>query len=161
VSQKINWLTCDIIIKKRLAQSIAFNEHLQSGQEFNYFSKLVHKSINGVFLDMVLTLRRDHKDSISSNLNDNQLHNTAIFYRHWYTFKDLKNIGSDDTLQHLIDVCIYRIYHGCILPTKDYVALSRDVFLLNRIKGLYTVLMLMSLHLFNRGYYFLRKALKY
>src|SRR5690606_480254 len=39
VTQKINWLTYDILIKKSLAKSICFNENLQSGQEYNYFSK--------------------------------------------------------------------------------------------------------------------------
>ena len=40
ISQKINWLTYDVCIKSKLAQLILFNEKLQSGQEYNYFSKL-------------------------------------------------------------------------------------------------------------------------
>src|SRR5690606_27941965 len=64
VSQKINWLTCDICLKNELAKYLTFNEKLQAGQEYNYFSKLVHRSINARFFDKVVTLRRHHEDSI-------------------------------------------------------------------------------------------------
>lgn len=69
ITQKINWLTYDTLIKSSLAKQISFNEHLKSGQEYNYFSKMVAESIQGKFIDRVLTLRRYHKDSIRTNLS--------------------------------------------------------------------------------------------
>ena len=70
IVQNINWLTLDVCVKKELATSIRFNERLQSGQEFNYFSKLISKSDNAVFLAREVSLRRLHSDSIRSKLKN-------------------------------------------------------------------------------------------
>ena len=68
ITQKVNWLTYDALIRRAIAQEISFNENLQSGQEFNYFAKLTSLTSKACIIDEYLTLRRFHLDSIRGNL---------------------------------------------------------------------------------------------
>src|SRR5690554_4749576 len=51
IMHKINWLTPDTIVSKSAIQGIFFNEKLQSGQEYNFYSQMVLKTINYRFVD--------------------------------------------------------------------------------------------------------------
>src|SRR5690606_18001529 len=68
ILQNINWLTPDVCMKTTLAKSVSFNEIMQSAQEYNYFSKLVLQSVNAIFVDALVTLRREPQTSIRSGL---------------------------------------------------------------------------------------------
>jgi glycosyltransferase involved in cell wall biosynthesis len=63
ILQKINWLTLDVIVKADLVRKVRFNELLQSGQEYNFFSKFLCVSDKGVFKDILVSLRRHHENS--------------------------------------------------------------------------------------------------
>src|SRR5690606_34544409 len=102
VSQKFNWLTPDICLKTEIGKSIRFNEQLQSGQEYNYFSKLVHKSTNAIFINEVVTLRRDHEDSIRTNLKTKEEKGRGSFFKHWLTLKDIKEFSDIRTHRYLL-----------------------------------------------------------
>src|SRR5690606_29154155 len=99
VTQKINWLTLDVCLKSSLAQSISFNENLQSGQEYNYYCKLVHKSIHAVFIDKIVSLRRHHDSSIRANLKTTRQINKSYFQKNWFTYLDLKPIANENVLE--------------------------------------------------------------
>lgn len=97
VLQKINWLTYDILLESRIAKSIRFNEKLKSGQEYNYFSKLVHISQNARFINKVTTLRRHHEQSIRSSIaKQGSINKSAISVR-WITYLEIKHQADDAT----------------------------------------------------------------
>src|SRR5690606_15512341 len=89
VSQAINWLTYDICLKRKIAERIRFNENLKSGQEYNFFCKLVFISTDYYFINKVTTLRRNHEDSIRSKLDDFNKIKISSFRAKWYTYVDL------------------------------------------------------------------------
>ena len=107
ISHKMGWLTYDTLIISELAKSIQFNEALQSGQEYNYFSKLCLASVDAVYIDAVLTLRRYHKQSIRANLRNNRLKTTLSFFNtYWHTYLDTKNKASPNIQQFLLYRCV-------------------------------------------------------
>ncbi|WP_417200699.1 glycosyltransferase family 2 protein [Bizionia sp.] len=160
VTQKINWLTYDICLKAKLAKAIRFNENLQSGQEYNYFSKLVHISTEGNFIDEVVTLRRHHEHSIRGQLKDRHSLNVSLFKTYFYTYIDLKLISDKEILFYLMRNCIKLIYDLKGIPIKKRSVFTMEVFKTYNFKGFYFIGMLVGLKIFNKGYGFRQKLLK-
>ena len=96
-SQKINWLTPDAMIKADIAKQIRFNEHLQRGQEYNYFVKLTAITVRGLFIDEFLTRRRLHDNSIKSNFDTSQKVVQAIKLR-VHTLQDIYDITTPNVI---------------------------------------------------------------
>ncbi|MDC8000100.1 glycosyltransferase family 2 protein [Aequorivita todarodis] len=157
VSQAINWLTYDVCIKKNVAQSIQFNEDLHSGQEYNYFSKLVHKSINAKFIDKTVTLRRYHKDTIRGNLNTSQKLLESSFRAKWFTYCDLMEIADQETRLVLLNKCISLIYQNKRIWNSNNRSFTMAIFKEYGGRGIYFLLMLLNLRLFGKGYFFYKK----
>lgn len=65
---KIGWITDDFFCSKVIVEKIKFNEEITAlGDEYNFFIKLLHHSINGAFIDEILTHRRVHANSITNS----------------------------------------------------------------------------------------------
>lgn len=154
VTQKINWLTYDVCIKSDLAKSIAFNENLQSGQEYNYFCKLVHKSVNAFFLDKVVTHRRHHDKSIRSGLKTKDDTFNSYFQTAWHTFIDLKTLAHENTLYYLIKNCAGFTMHRLQFFGVSKIHFYREMFKYLGFSAVYHLLYMMSMKLFKRGYFF-------
>jgi glycosyltransferase involved in cell wall biosynthesis len=101
VVQHINWLTYDILLKSKLAKLIRFNEKLQSGQEYNYFCKLVYHSIHAVFIDQVVTHRRYHLQSIRGQLEYKDK-NEDLFKVNWLTYLETRKWAETNTRKFLM-----------------------------------------------------------
>ena len=110
ITQKINWLTYDICLKAEIAKGICFNEKLQSGQEYNYFSKLILYSTNMVFIDQVVSLRRHHKESIRGSIDNKEKLLSGGFLSKWYTYLDLEKSLDQKTREALIKKCLFYIW---------------------------------------------------
>lgn len=107
ISHKISWQTPDACIILKTAKSIQFNEQLQSGQEYNYFSKLCMTSVNAVFINEVLTLRRYHPQSIRADLRTDKVKTTlSFFYTYWLTYLDTRNEASQQIKEFLLYRCV-------------------------------------------------------
>lgn len=159
ITQRINWLTYDICLKAPIAKSISFNENLHSGQEYNYFSKLVLISTKGEFIDQVVTLRRHHENSIRSQLKNNNALNESYFKANWYTYSDLKFIADKQVLVYLMRNCIKLSYEMKSIPVSTKALFTKEVFSIYGFKGFYFLFMLTSLKFFNKGYFFRQKLL--
>ncbi|HEY9169186.1 MAG TPA: glycosyltransferase family 2 protein [Lutibacter sp.] len=143
ITQKINWLTYDVCIKSNLAKSIKFNEALQAGQEYNYFSKLTLASTNAIFIKEVITLRRFHEASIRGDLRKDRIASYQSFFKtYWHTYKDTKEVSDIKIHKFLVYKCfmlaykhpkVYEGYKGVLLKAiiKEY-----------RMKGFYHVIRL-------------------
>lgn len=106
-THKMIWQTPDVLLNLELAKSIQFNEALQSGQEYNYFSKLCLASVDAIFIDEVLTLRRYHPQSIRANLRSNRLQTTLSFFNtYWHTYLDTQKHASTAIQQFLLYRCM-------------------------------------------------------
>ncbi len=160
IAQKINWLTLDICLDAKIAKKIRFNETLQSGQEYNYFSKLVHISTNAFFVNEVVSLRRFHEESIRSQLKSEMQLKRSVFTGSWLTFLDTKDMADDEIQKILLyRCCTIAIEKNTIFDAKYAVFFHH----LSRVYGypsLYLLMYLISKRLFNKGYYFRTKFLR-
>lgn len=154
ISQKINWLTLDICLKASLAKKIKFNENLQSGQEYNYFSKLVLASSNALFINEVVSLRRYHENSIRTKLKTKHDFNLGYFRSNWFTYLDVRSVADKSIRLLLLKRCIDLIYDEkkILINSKSHFITS--VFKEFNFKGVYLILMIFSLNVFNKGHYF-------
>lgn len=71
------WGTIDFVGKRKMLEGSIFNEHLKSGQEFNFFISVLYKnrSYKGIFVDEILSLRRVHDNSIQGLQKSNSILN--------------------------------------------------------------------------------------
>ena len=161
IVQNINWLTYDTLIKTKLAKKIEFNELLKSGQEYNFFSKLVIHSTKCKFIDEYLTLRRKHEESKRAELRKNTIkQQQSYLLASWLTYIDIKDGLSKKTTKSLL----FRIVKICF-ALKSFPIPQKKMFfseLSSNFKygKLYFVLMLIFEINFNRGYFFRNKLKK-
>jgi glycosyltransferase involved in cell wall biosynthesis len=157
VTQAINWLTYDICLLRVIAVKIRFNENLQSGQEYNYFSKLVHLTVNAHFLDCVVTLRRIHNQSIRNLLDTSTKRLNASFKARWLTFIDIKKIADKRTRLALLNKCILIVHQRKNIPEHQQIKFIKAVFDEYNWRGFYFLIMLISLKITGKGYIFYQK----
>jgi glycosyltransferase involved in cell wall biosynthesis len=95
IIHKVFWGTCNITVKKNFVEKIFFNETLKTGQEYNFFVKIIcfNNWDKGFFINNNLVLRRIHKESIQQKQKQNSLQrHINKFYIYWETYKETKNI---------------------------------------------------------------------
>src|SRR5690606_16825994 len=91
------------------ARKNQFSEVLQSGQEFNYFSKLIHVSTKYKFIDQIVSLRRYHADSIRSKLDNVFKKAQSSFQAKWHTYLDLSDVAEPRVRLVLLNRCLFLI----------------------------------------------------
>ncbi len=124
IIQRINWLTLDVIVKKELAKSISFNENLRTGQEYNYYCKLVVSSQNYFILDSYVSLRRRHDISKQGLLKkDKKAETESAILKSWFTYLDLESKMSSATKRNVL----FNILNLCYLSGKTLVP-GKSVF---------------------------------
>ncbi|GGW60244.1 glycosyl transferase family 2 [Winogradskyella epiphytica] len=160
LTKKLNWLTLDVCIKSSIAKTITFNENLQSGQEYNYFSKLIQQSNCAEFVNKVVSLRRHHDSSIRSNLKTNLLKNESSFRVNWFTYMDLKFTAEKQELDFLLVNCIANVYALRLIPISNTTKFLKEIFSMYGFQGCYFVLMLLLMKYSNKGYYFRNKLVQ-
>ncbi|WP_369769529.1 glycosyltransferase family 2 protein [Flavobacterium sp. WC2416] len=77
---RIGWITDDFLGTREIVNNIKFNENIiTDGDEYNFFVRLLHYSIKGVFINKVLTHRRIHNDTLTGqNGEDTANYSTKI-----------------------------------------------------------------------------------
>lgn len=161
ITQKVNWLTYDVIIKRQLAGKIRFNEKLQSGQEYNYFSKMTFHSSKTILIDEFVTLRRYHEDSIRSPLRkDDDLLYKSIYKAHWYTYLDLYKVIELKTRKYLVIKCLVDYFkitnYYKLFSVKFFLAIQREYSFK---KAVYYLLSTIT-NVTGKGYFFAKQTRK-
>ena len=110
IAQKINWLTLDTCIRAEIAKSIYFNENLKSGQEYNYFSKLTLNTVNAIFINKVVSLRRAHEASIRGQLKSYIEVIKSACITSWETYQDVKIYAPMEIKELLLFKCIHMMF---------------------------------------------------
>ena len=143
ISHKINWQTPDLCIESNLAKSISFNEKLQSGQEYNYFSKLTLLSTNASFIKEIVTLRRYHDHSIRGDLRSNKIMTLQSYLNtYWQTYLDTQQIATKAIKQFLVYRCFRLLYK---LPKSERLftnQIQKAILKEFKVKGIYYLLKL-------------------
>src|SRR5690606_20939806 len=76
--------TNDMLIKRNEVK-LLFDEDLRSGQEYNFFSRLLFITNHGCFIDKCLTKRRVHVNSIQQQLKINNKEKlNQLFISEWF-----------------------------------------------------------------------------
>ncbi len=103
ILMKIHWYTYDVLMKRKVAEKILWNERMQSWQDYNYFCKMLIETVNGSYLNKVLTHRRLHSDSIQKSLTANKAHFLGqMLDNRLLTFQDLEKSIDGFTKRELI-----------------------------------------------------------
>ncbi|WP_339916368.1 glycosyltransferase family 2 protein [Yeosuana marina] len=73
ISNVINWITMDVMVTRQSVGDLRFNEKLQSGQEYNFYSRYLLNKPKGKFIFECLSKRRIHNTSIQQELQKDQI----------------------------------------------------------------------------------------
>jgi len=147
----INWITMDVIIHKRILDQLWFNENLQSGQEYNFFSKLVVRTTNFHFENKEISLKRTHNDSIRKKLDNKQKLAESKFLKEIETLSDLKDKLSEDIKTHLLLHIIKVVYDRPKFVRGYHQLIFNELYKLLGFKAIYFELMLV-LNKANKAY---------
>ena len=164
--QKIGWITDDFLGKKEIFQGLSFNEKYKTdGDEYNFFTRLLHLNNNGKFINKIITHRRIHSGTLSDIDNMSTLeYNQKIATIKYLTLEDILIYKNERLIKWFLSG--YMQYAFEIAVEK-----KTPPFLLHSIpkifkncgfkNGLYFILSIISGTTVGKGYYFLRRALKF
>lgn len=129
---KVRWLTYDTCIKSSIAKSVSFNERLKSGQEFNYFMKMLLVTNKGRLYDKYVTLRRLHDNSIQSAIvDDPHKKKRSVATTYLTTYEDLRPIAPAEVKKSILLEMIEFLYptDAALKPECDWLGhlIKRDI----------------------------------
>ena len=161
----ISWFTPDIFLKRIFAEKVSFNERLKSGQEYNFSCKLLLLSPKLKKINKVLTLRRDHINSIGKKRQLNPAHYAKTNYiTHWQNLQELERCSNLNTLP--MGFYKYALYK-CMRSYLDYpnsVQLESKFLLklmqIYGFKSIYFFLAMFSVRIFGKKEFFLEQIKK-
>lgn len=96
--QQMGWITDDFLGRRSSIGSLRFNPGITTdGDEYNFFSRYLLQSENGIFVNKILTKRRIHSNALSSpsNYNNIQLLKKVCQIK-FLTFLDIKGSERND-----------------------------------------------------------------
>jgi glycosyltransferase involved in cell wall biosynthesis len=85
ILSEVFWITHDFFIKREKVGDVRFDTEIKSGQEYNFFIKVMAiNHLKGLFIDKKVFKRRVHRESIQGSLKkigDGYLKNQYILYK--------------------------------------------------------------------------------
>ena len=156
----IFWGTIDVLLRRKIVKNMRFSEHLMSGQEYNFFSKLLlFNNSKGIFINKSLSYRRLHNESIQAEQAKNNklylLNKYSIFYT---TYKDIHRYANQDVRVFLLKRCqsfSFRLAKKKVLTSKYFSLLKFISFELGFLKMILFNFSIISNFLVGKGYKFL------
>ena len=86
----IAWKTDDFMIRRSVVETIAFNETLRAGQEYNFCCKLLLETNKIALIDQFLTLRRFHIASTGAERRADKLKDFQLSFQvYWVTYLEV------------------------------------------------------------------------
>lgn len=161
INQSIGWITNDVLIKREVVQ-IRFNEQLKSGQEYNFFSRLLFLTDRGKYLKKDVSKRRIHKNSIANELEVSKDKNLMYLHNDLILFNDIKSYSSEKLKNRFLKRIIRFSVHATNkfeLP-KFRLEVLRLLFQSGSLKTIffYCIWMLSNL-IFGKGYWLVKKMI--
>lgn len=116
----IGWITNDILIR-RSAVKIAWNENLKSGQEYNFFSRLLYYTNRAKYLKKDVAKRRIHGTSIQQELKIKTIKkkNIELFENEIHLLKDIDKKASKNIIRRSLKRIVRFSYYSISKFTID------------------------------------------
>jgi glycosyltransferase involved in cell wall biosynthesis len=158
----ISWFTPDILIKRKIALQVLFNEKLKAGQEYNFSCKLLLKTKKLKKINVFLTKRRDHDLSIGKMRQNNSIYYWITnFNLHWENLIEIESMVGKKSLpvvfeKYAMFKCI-RSYFNAVNKIKLSKDFHQKIFSIYGVRGLNFYLALFSNKLFSKKEFFLNK----
>lgn len=164
--QQIGWITDDFLGKREILENIKFNESIKTdGDEYNFFTQLLHENTNGVFVNKILTYRRLHKHALSytKDLSDIQF-NIRVANIKYLTFQDIKKYKNKELLCWFLSGYMQYSFKICLegrFPPFFIKSISQISKYFGKIKAANFLTALIFARYYGRGYKFLEKSTRY
>lgn len=148
MTNAVFWGTIDFLGRRSIVEQISFNEELPSGQDYNFFMKVLSGKPVGCFIDEDLSLRRLHTESIQqvqAAHKTKRLRNKFLIY--WLTARDCKDIAGREVTSYLL-LHATLFYHKLalqrilMLPLSELISVISHNFGRRRAFVLYVLLQL-------------------
>ena len=160
ITQKIGWITNDVILKRNILNSVFFNEKLYSGQEYNFFSNLLYQTNRGVYLKKDVAKRRIHSGSIQVQLNFNTHKKKELFFNETVLLNDIFSFASKNIINRSLRRMVrfsYEVQPIFRVTVRQFIMLK---WLLKGNKhksfGLYFLWIITNL-IFGKGYFIIKQ----
>ncbi len=128
IQLKVRWITQDVCIWSHIAKQVRFNETLRSGQEFNYYVKLLIVTERGKLCDEVVTMRRMHQSSIRGVINvDHAKALRGQFRSFLVTYHDIRHYAPAHVRRELLFSCAEWMYRHFPKLNSEKHALLRAI----------------------------------
>ncbi|MFA9187997.1 glycosyltransferase family 2 protein [Flavobacterium sp. FBOR7N2.3] len=160
---RIGWITNDFLGTRKIVEKISFNEKIiTDGDEYNFFVRLLNQSCKGKFLNVVVTYRRIHNDTLTNQNNSKSL---KFIYKilniKYLTAKDLVVFDNKELVKWFLSG--YMQYAFEIALLKQKVPYKKEAFKLIYLnfscrKGLTFIIALFLAKYFNNGYNVMKYA---
>jgi glycosyltransferase involved in cell wall biosynthesis len=162
INQTIGWITNDVLVKREVVK-ISFNEQLKSGQEYNFFSRLLFITNRGKYLKKDVSKRRIHSDSIQVKLSSSKQKTIQLLANELHLWRDIHAMANWEINKRLLKRIIRFSYE-----TTDKFSLPHFLFQIEYVlffsknKAVFIFYNFWILfHLFTgKGYFFIRKIYK-
>lgn len=101
---KAFWGTINVLLSREIINEVRFDETLNSGQEYNFFTRLfVPQNLLGIFIDQVLCKRRIHDQSIQFTQNqDDESYLKNKYQLFLNTYAALSSMTSSKSTNYLL-----------------------------------------------------------
>lgn len=164
--QAIGWITDDFLGKKEIFGTVRFNEDFKTdGDEYNFFTQMLHENDNGIFVNEILTLRRMHKNTLSSaHVNDEFEYLRKVATIKLRTCLDIEKYGNTELIKWYLSGYMQYSFNYAT-KTRRVPYFKAGVISIRRYFGvqkvvLYMVAIITAL-IWGKGYLFLRKAIQF
>jgi glycosyltransferase involved in cell wall biosynthesis len=161
ISQTIGWITNDVLVRRTVIQ-IRFNEQLKSGQEYNFFARLLFITERGKYLKKDVSKRRIHSGSIANELEVSKDKNLMYLHNDLILFNDIKSYSSEKLKNRFLKRIIRLSVHTTNKFELPKFRLEVLIFLfqLGSLKTMFFYFIWMLLNLiFGKGYWLVKKMI--
>jgi glycosyltransferase involved in cell wall biosynthesis len=161
---RIGWITDDFLGTREIVDKIKFNEQIIDGDEYNFFIKLLHQPLSGIFIDEVLTHRRIHENSVTVKNKKNETNYLSIIAALKYqTAQDLVIYNNTGLIRWFLSG--YMQYSFKLATKKEFVPYCGPAFKLivtyyTFSKGCAFFIALVIAKCFKKGYNIMKYARK-
>lgn len=160
---RIGWITDDFLGTRAIVENIKFNENIiTDGDEYNFFVRLLHNSVNGVLINRVLTHRRIHNETLTGqNGEDTANYFNKIANIKYQTAKDLVVFNHIKLIRWFLSG--YMRYSFMLANKNATIPFKYEAFKLicqyfSFFKGIVFLVALLMGRYFNKGYNVMKYA---
>lgn len=162
IGNVINWITMDVMVARESVGDLRFNEKLQSGQEYNFYSRYLLNKPKGIFIFECLAKRRIHNISIQQELQKDKIKKKKEFlFNEIVLLHDIKGRVSSGLIKRSLKRIIrfsYQTQNKFRISKTQGIVLKELIDFGNlKVIGCYILWVITNL-IFGKGYFWIKRA---